>query len=240
MTSTNDTIAMIAPFFKILANESRLSLLSTLRTPKTVDELLLSPSEARGEDRSEGPISRQAVQRHLDVLLDAGLVKRESSRRGVGRSGYAYVLDHTRVFAIVEEIRALTAYQSTMSADLVQTQSGPTSPRDMWEAGPKLVLVHGVREGQAFPLRGSDLRDGRGWIIGRSASAHAALAYDPFVSSEHTEIIRSTNGYTILALPSARNGTSLNWQQLPRGGHMPLQTGDIIMVGRSLLLFREN
>jgi len=240
VTRVDETSATVAPFLKVLASESRLSLLSALRTPKTIDEILLSPSAARGEDRSHGPISRQAVQRHLDVLLDAGLVRRESTHHGVRRAGYAYVLDHTRVFAIVEEIRALTAYRSTMSPDLVRTESGRPSPRDEWEAGPKLVLVHGVGEGKAFALRESALQTGRGWIIGRSPDVQVPIVYDPFVSSENTAIVHGPNGYSVNDLRSSRNGTSLNWQRLGPGEEAPLESGDVIMVGRSLLLFRQS
>ena len=238
MVLVDATSATIAPYLKVLASESRLSLLSALRTPKTIDELLIPPSPSRGVDRTHGPISRQAVQRHLDVLLDAGLVKREPSHRGVGRASYAYVLDHTRVFAIVEEIRALTAYESTMSSDLVRTQSGPSSPRNSWEAGPKLVLVHGVGEGRAFALRESERREGHGWIVGRSADAQVPIVHDPFVSAQNAEISHGPGGYTVTDLRASRNGTCLNWERLGSGETAPLRVGDVLTVGRSLLLFR--
>jgi DNA-binding transcriptional ArsR family regulator len=234
-----DETSALADALKVLASGSRLHLLSALRAPKTLDELILSPSEARAAGSPDRPVSRQAVQRHLDVLLDAGLVRREATRTGGGRSGYAYVLDHTRVFAVVEEIRRLTRYQSTMPADLQRTQQAPEPQAPRWGEGPKLVVVHGVREGHAFALDATALRPPRGWIVGRARSAHVAIAHDPFVSGENAEVLRTPQGFRLLDLPGSKNGTTLNWERLPRGGDAPLRTGDIVGVGRTLLVFRD-
>jgi DNA-binding transcriptional ArsR family regulator len=72
---------------KVLSSGSRLRLLGTLRTPKMLDEISLpaAPGGTRGLS-SDRPASRQAVQRHLDMLLDAGLVRREAARKDASRT----------------------------------------------------------------------------------------------------------------------------------------------------------
>lgn len=42
----------------------------------------------------------------------------------------------------------------------------------------------------------------------------------------------------LLDLPGNRNGTLLNWKPLARGGVAELKAGDVVGVGRSLLVFR--
>ncbi|HVM45722.1 MAG TPA: FHA domain-containing protein [Candidatus Thermoplasmatota archaeon] len=236
-SAAQEGVEALSGYLRVLASDSRLSLLGLLRAPKTLDEILLSPSDVRDDPRPGRAVSRQAVQRHLDMLLEAGLVKRRLARRGVARAGYEYLLDHTRVFAVMEELRALTSYRSTMSADLVETQVAPSPGRASWGSGPKLVIVHGVREGHAFEL--PELAVGGAWRIGRAEDADATLAYDPYVSYENAEIVRTPTGYRLRDLRGAKNGTSLNWQRLPRGADVPLRSGDVIGVGRSLLLFRD-
>jgi pSer/pThr/pTyr-binding forkhead associated (FHA) protein len=101
------------------------------------------------------------------------------------------------------------------------------------------VLVHGVHEGHVFPLRAPPAAGGRGWIVGRAKDAAVSLDYDPYVSIENSEILRVGRQFRILDLRTSKNGTLLNWKRLPVGGESPLRTGDVIGVGRSLLLFRE-
>ena len=227
----------LAEGLRVLASDSRLALLSLLRTPKTLDDILLAPSDARADARPDRAVSRQAVQRHLDVLLDAGLVRRSLARRGVARSAYEYVLDHTRVFALIEEMRQLTAYRSTLAADLVTTQAANAPANATWRPGPKLVIVHGVREGHVFDLDGH-APDGV-WSLGRAEDADASVVYDPFVSYRNAEIRRSNGGYSLRDVPGSKNGTSVNWRPIPRGGEVPLRNGDIVGVGRTLLVFRD-
>lgn len=111
--------------------------------------------------------------------------------------------------------------------------------REPWEAGPKLILVHGFYEGNAYQLRENRTDRARGWIVGRNADARVPLTSDPYVSFENSEIVPLRDGYKLLDLRTARNGTHLNWERLPVGGEVPLLSGDVIGVGRSRLLFRE-
>ncbi len=99
--------------------------------------------------------------------------------------------------------------------------------------GPALVTVGGPVEGLAFPLTGAGP-----WVIGRERGVEVGLPYDPFVSKANASVERRGAGFVLVALPGARNGTSVNWRPLADDAHVPLSAGDVIRVGRSLLLVR--
>jgi pSer/pThr/pTyr-binding forkhead associated (FHA) protein len=90
-----------------------------------------------------------------------------------------------------------------------------------------------------FPLDARTRGDQRGWVIGRRRSLAVGLDYDPFVSQEHAEVLPVQGGFEVRDLETNKNGTSLNWEPLARGGSRLLEQGDVIGVGRTLLLFRE-
>lgn len=224
---------------KLLAYATRLELLRLLRRPKTLDEIRLTPGSSQAGDSPERPISRQAVQNHLDQLADAGLVRVGFTDRKGKRLVQEFGADAARLFAVVEELRKIVTWEGDAPDAATRTETLAGSTALAWEEGAKLVLVHGVQEGRAFPLRHAEMTGGRGWIVGRAGSAHVSLEYDPYVSSENAEILHVGNQYRLLDLRTSRNGTFLNWTRLPVGGEVPLRSGDVVGVGRSLLVFRE-
>lgn len=230
-------IEKLEEYLKALAVANRLELLSLLRRPRVLGEIHLSPGTSQGAENPDRAISRQAVKNHLDRLAELGLVRVTSARRD-GRALQEFVVDQARVFAITEELRRLATFESEVPLQPFATQD-VEDPRDVaLEEGPVVVLVHGVHEGTVFPLRPSEAKPPRGWIIGRAHHAQICLDYDPFVSSENTEILRDASGFVLLDLRTAKNGTLLNWRRLPVGGQARLRSGDVIGVGRSLLVFR--
>lgn len=227
-------------YLKTLAYASRLELLSLLRAPKTLDEIHLQPGASQAGENPDRPISRQAVQNHLDKLQEAGLIRVGTTERKGKRAVYEYTLDHARLFAVAEELRKVSALEPTVALDPNATEGLPDAREASWESGPKLVLVHGVHEGRAFALKPSKTRPGRGWVIGRGTDCAVNLEYDPYVSVENSEIIAVGKQFRLLDLRSSKNGTFLNWRRLAVGGEAALRTGDVLGVGRSLLLFRED
>lgn len=228
---------------KLLAVANRIELLSLLRTPRPLDEIELTPSSAQAGKRPERTITRQAVRGHLEKLVEAGLVRvRVGERRGDKgrRSVQEYYVDHARLFALVDELRKLTLIESRVEPDPYMTSVLGQHGGSAWPSGVKVVVVRGTHEGKAMLLRHADVAPPRGWIIGRAARSNVRLEYDPYVSSENSEIIPDGQGFRLLDLRNARNGTFLNWQRIPVGGEVPLRNGDIIGVGRSLLLFRQD
>ncbi len=232
--------ARLEACLKALASTTRLLLIALLREPRTLDEIAFAPGPAQAGESPGRPISRQAVQNHLDQLADLGLVRVGITERKGKRPMHEYVVDHSRVFLVLEELRRVAAVPPARELDPLRTVDADEDAAPAWPDGPKLVVAHGVREGRAFPLRLGDTSPPRGWIVGRSAAAAVCIDYDPFVSSENAEVLRGAAGWRLLDLRSARNRVALNWRRLTVGEEAALRHGDVIGVGRSLLLFRES
>src|SRR5579883_440702 len=119
------------------------------------------------------------------------------------------------------------------AAELAAAGPPPEAPAVVVEAGdqPRLTFTWGPQAGQSFPL------DREVVVIGRAGgSAEADIAVqDRAVSSPHAKLVRSGNTVTLHDLDST-NGTFLNYEQI----HAPqtLADGDLIKVGKSVLLYR--
>lgn len=225
-----DAVDDLERALKALANRSRIRLLLALQDPQRMTEIDLRPSRGGPWGSRDRAISRQAVRRHLRELQALGVVQELAG----GESEVRYVVNHARVYEVTERLRELATVKPRVALE------GKTLGRDATGArerprGPHLVLVRGVREGQTFPLADQPVD---GWLIGRAAPAHVVLDYDPYVSSAHARILLQKGGHFLADLPGNRNGTFLNWEPMIRGGVAPLQSGDLLGVGMSLLLYR--
>jgi DNA-binding transcriptional ArsR family regulator len=238
MTTRPDS-RQLAEFFRALGHENRIELLTLLRTPTPLHKILLKPGATRASSSPDRPLARQTVQQHLDVLLELGLVRSIPTSRSEANASHEFASDHSRLFQILEEVRTLTRVPPTKELALQETAILKTAATPKKPGGPRLVLVHGVEEGRTYSLRQQDQRAGRGWIVGRRGNAHVPLTYDPYVSAENSEILEERGQFRILDLRTARNGTSVNWERLEIGGSATLTSGDVIGVGRSLLVFRD-
>lgn len=226
-------------YFKVLAYANRIDLLRMLREPHTIDEIRLEPGAAKAGSRPARPISRQAVGYHLAQLVKAGLVRTGMVEREGRKRMTEFYVEQSSLYALVEDFRRLSTLGSQTVRKAVETVAMGNERSEPWSEGPKVVLVHGVYEGRAYPLARTKLTGGRGWIIGRRETNHVCLGYDPFVSNENSEILPGRDGFRLLDLRTARNGTYLNWQRVAPGTETSLKNGDVIGVGRSLLLFRD-
>lgn len=238
MTSRPDR-AQLAEYFRALSNENRIELLELLRTPTPLHRIMLKPGPTRAGQSPERPLARQTVRQHLGTLIEAGLVFTVPAKRSEVNASQEYVSDHARLFQVLEEVRSLARLSPAKEILQRETAAMTTLASRKPPTGPRLLLVHGVEEGRTYSLHTSDRRAGRGWIIGRRGNAHVPLTYDPYVSSENSEIIEEDGRFRLLDLRTARNGTSVNWERLPVGGSATLSSGDVIGVGRSLLVFRD-
>ena len=226
--------AHLAGLLTTLGSPVRLELLKLLRFSHTLGEIRVRPYRASGEHNPDRIVSRQTVQGHLDKLMEAGLVVATPVERA-GRTVPSYRVSSTRVYALMEDLRSLSTLYATRGAgaDVTGTVAGAVEAEEM--TGPRLILVHGVYEGKAFPLT-KETRDGEGWTIGREAHLPVALDYDPYVSVENARIVQVRRRFHVEDLAS-KNGTLVNWRRLPSGGTRALAAGDIVGVGRSLLAF---
>jgi hypothetical protein len=92
----------------------------------------------------------------------------------------------------------------------------------------ELVLIENGKPSRAFPLSKQRV------IIGRLAESDIVLA-DPGASRRHAEVRRDHGGYVITDLGST-NGTMVNEATI---GERPLEEGDRITIGRTVLEFRR-
>lgn len=222
-----------------LSYPNRLELLAMLRVPRAVDEIHLKPARDREGSNPDRPLTRQAVRHHLAKLEEAGLVRRQLTRDENGRERQTFVADESRVYAVAEAIRRMAKHSSDVDLDPLATQELSPSDEGGWPSGARIVIAHGACEKRVIPLRQRDVEPPRGWIIGRSTGAQITLEYDPFVSGQNAEILAGDDGYELLDLRTARNGTWLNGERLPAGGRAKLNHGDIVDVGSSTLVFHE-
>lgn len=231
----------LAHALEILANENRLEILGQLRIPRTVTEIELRPPSARAGENPDRAISRQAVRVHLQKLAELGLVVSRRSRRGLVVAD-EFTVNRARLYALMEEIRELTVVPANQGEFLPQeTLVGAPSEAPARGHVPRLVIAKGIPEGRAFALTAAAAEGAsRGWVIGRKVGLAVTLDYDAFVSSQNSEITLEGGGYRLHDLRSNRNGTYLNWRKLDKGATVPLAHGDVISVGRSVLVFRTD
>lgn len=217
--------------FRALGNINRLKLLLELQEPKGYREIELPPSRADDRGSPDRSISRPAIRRHLDELMEIGVVQQEKD----GRSD-VFLLDHARLFAVVENLRELATIRPKVAAEGDTMDIDVEAPA-IESRGPHLVLARGVEEGRVYPLDGEPGQ--RSWELGRDAHLDIPLDYDAYVSSRHARIEHRDGEFLLVDLPSNKNGTYLNWAKLAQGAVAPLAPGDIIGAGRSLLVFRR-
>lgn len=221
----------ISEAMEVLANPNRLRILRQLLEPRTVGEIEITPERSGGPGEPATTASREGVRQHLEKLRELGVVRRREASRPRGRV-HEYLVDHAQLYALTERFRRLGLLQPRErwgTETLAGTQAFAKTPTE----GVRLVVVRGLVEGQAFPLG----RTGS-WRIGRSEEADVVLDFDPFVSSVNSVIEADGDGFRLRDLPRSRNGTAVNWEKLPDGGSTDVEPGDVIGVGRSLLLLR--
>src|SRR5688500_13480890 len=138
-----------------LGSAKRLSLLHFLRRPHYLEEVA-----------SELGLARYAAQRHLEQLMEIGVVQKQPGERESG-AVTDYILVPSRLFAIGEEFAKLGSFRveaaKPAAARLVTTATEPPTARSPRRAkGPALVLVHGREPGTRFALSGVGP-----WTVGR-------------------------------------------------------------------------
>lgn len=217
---------VLAEAFVLLANAQRIGLLRLLQVPHSVGDIRLPPGEARQGSHPRPAMSPQAVRKHLDRLLEHHFVQSLPARGETGAE--MFVVNHARLYALAEEMRALAMLRPAAEAPgrTEQLAAEPPAPEP---GAPRLVVVHGLREGHSYPLAA-------GCVVGRGKSCDVRLDYDPFVSQQHASLRQRGDAWLVEDLGS-RNGTLVNWLALPKKGSQALRHGDVVGVGRTLLLF---
>ncbi|MEA3199660.1 MAG: hypothetical protein QOE90_1088 [Thermoplasmata archaeon] len=221
----------LARALEALASVPRLSLLRQLQTPRILREIRVRSS---ADDDRAGSISRQAIREHLDRLLEIGVIHARETERDHGGT-IEYMINHQALFALAEEFRALAKLKPHEEPN-AETVRAPAPSRPAEVAGPSLVLVHGLDEGRRFDLTPGPSR--QTWTIGRRRGTDVPIDFDPFASSHHARIDWRDGAHWLTDLEDSRNGTTLNFREIPKATPVRLAPADIIGVGRTLFVFR--
>jgi pSer/pThr/pTyr-binding forkhead associated (FHA) protein len=104
--------------------------------------------------------------------------------------------------------------------------------------GPRLVIARGIEEGRVYRLS-KRMKDEDGWIVGRRPGHAVHLDFDGYASTENSLIRSKGRGRYVIRDLGSKNGTSVNWSVLHAEEERPLNPGDIVGVGRSLLVFAD-
>lgn len=219
-------VEALSESLKALANPKRLQLLRFLREPHYLEEIA-----------SELGMSRQAAQDHVGLLHEAGLLEKHAAQRPTGQV-VEYHLVRARYFSLFEDLRILgaTLPKSADEEALMRTVAGSGEGVASRAEGPELVVIGGFRPGLRAPLhRGSAAPT---LTLGRDPGSGLLLDWDLMVSNRHAEIRGAAKGHALVDLFS-RNGTFVNGTRAPAGEPVPLRSGDVLQLGRTMLVYRD-
>ncbi|MGE0707938.1 MAG: FHA domain-containing protein [Planctomycetota bacterium] len=99
----------------------------------------------------------------------------------------------------------------------------------MTQHAPELVIVRGENRGAFVQLRDAPV------TIGRSSRADLQLE-DTKASSIHAKVTALESGMVLLQDLQSTNGTFVNKERVEQ---IPLRSGDLIKIGRTLIVFRD-
>lgn len=229
-TTTPDYSALAA-WLEVLANGTRLAVLDTLREPKQTSGVRVSSPEGR-------PLSRQAIQAHINRLVEAGLVSVDEIEIR-GRPRKQFQSDATRLFAASEALRHLGARLAPPPDEADQTLTTAATGSTRRASGPRLVMLHGMAEGAIFPL--AKRRAGpEGWLLGRAPECQVHIPYDNTVSRIQGAITKDVAGrFWLRATAAAKNPVRVNWQPVT-DEPVRLRVGDLVLAGNTKLVFRND
>ncbi len=220
----------IAEVLTSLGNPLRLSLLRRLIQPHSLDQI--HALSLRYEALPAGPApSPEAFHReYLEPLIDLGVV---TFREPDGGGAAQYVLNQPALYALAEKVNDVGRLKAPDAPRRMAVRA-PSLPASFKLSTPCLVLVKGLWEGRTFQL---PRRPEGSWLIGRSNQADVCLDYDPYIAPQNTRISWEDGAYRVEDIQGGK-GTQLNFQDLRRGSSQALRNGDVVGIGRSLLMAR--
>ena len=217
-SATVDEREALAKQLSVLASPIRLALLDRLARPAFAFDL-----------EKEFDLTRQALKKHLDQLIEAGLVEAQPGKRGIFPAT-EFLANGAAVFGLKQEVNALATPPS--AATPRNTLPGAVERVGAMRAGPGIVAIVGRRAGEWFALD-PDRPNG----IGRDPDNEVVLTWDSYASARHAVLERSRGGWSVLDL-SSRNGTSVDFEPLARGAQGSLRDGGVLGIGKSLFVLR--
>lgn len=210
---------------RALGSPVRLRILKALESPTRAADLRIPAGRERSGFGSERHLGRTTVLEHLDVLREAGLVR---------RVGDAYVVDQQGLVAFLQDIGDLGRLRAVVEVDVESTRAAAAPRQETPPALPRLVLVGGPESGRAFAVHGEGP-----WRIGRAPPCEVPLRHDPHVSRVHASLTRSGEAFSLRVEEAAKNGAVVDFATVPAGSSAPLRTGSILVVGATTLVLQS-
>jgi DNA-binding transcriptional ArsR family regulator len=229
-TDEDDDLEDLAEVLFALANARRLRILHQVDEPETRTEL----ADAMG-------VSRQAISKHIDTLLEHGFVRELPGWRESGPVD-EFQVDPKRLYAIGKQIADLGHLEPKGGPELTESQPTEIRADDAVDAGSlaaepataHLLLLDGPDAGDRFELTGDQDR----WTIGRDDDRDLCLDHDPYISGQQCEIQQTAKGHALVDVYSS-NGTYVNFGQIPEGGRTQIDEGDVVRIGRTSLVYQK-
>ncbi len=248
----------LAQWMGALASPTRLRMLRLLQRPHYLEEVAGHVSLTRQAARKHldqlvavGLLERRSGVRPSGAVTEYVLLPEQLFR----------VLDDFEGFCAVRQGGPADYFKQTVSdggakarmpaagSAAAAAARAPRSPRRPGDEA-ALILMRGLGHGKRVALAGGP---GHAWCIGRDERCDLVLDYDPYISQRHADIQRAGptrrdappphrpagepgDHFTLHDLAST-NGTRVNWKPVPPGQRVPLAHGDVISLGRSVLLF---
>ncbi len=222
------TDLQMAEVLTSLGDPLRLALLRRLSQPHSLAEIHAQAVRHEGLPAGDQMSPEHFHAEYLEPLIDLGVVTFREREGGDPE----YVLNQPTLYALAEKVNDVGRLTTPSPRNL--NIRAPPLPKNYRVTGPCLVLVKGLWEGRTFEL---PKRPEGSWVIGRSSQAEVCLDYDPYVGPRNTAITWVDGAYRVEDLQGGR-GTKLNFQEMGRGASQALRSGDVVGVGRSLLMAR--
>lgn len=242
---TGERPVELARAFEALSYRSRLALLEKLRKPRTVDDIDLRPGNPKPGENADRVLTRQGIRYHLAKLREADLISVRDVICADGRRRQTFRVDPSGIFELVHRLEERFLVDrdggaSWLGVDETAGRNGgsgePTGLPSSWL--PAVVIVHGPGRGRVISLTSENVEPPRGWAIGSRQDAAVTIPHDAWVAPDHGEIVGKGDAFELIDLRTSGRPTMLDGSQIPLGGSRTLESGHVIGVGRSLLVFR--
>lgn len=206
---------------RALASPVRLQILRALVTPSRATNLRVRAAGERAGLGAERFLGRTTLLEHLDIMTDAGLVR---------RIGDDYATDQQAVVALLQDLGELARLRALVEVDVEETRPSSAPAVQPLPVFPRVLVLNGPEAGRAVALRGHGP-----WRLGRGSECEVALAHDPHVSRVHAELARRGEAYTLRVSESAKNPIFVDFARLAPGAAQDVRAGSVLSVGATLV-----
>ncbi|HWH08054.1 MAG TPA: FHA domain-containing protein [Candidatus Thermoplasmatota archaeon] len=209
---------------RALASPVRLQLLQSLVSPARPHDLRVRAAGGRAGMEAERFLGRSTVIEHLDLLTEAGLVRRVDD---------AYAVDQQGMVAFLQDLGALARLRAVVEVDVESTLAAPSPSNQPVAAPPRLVVANGPEAGRAFALHGPGP-----WRVGRLSACEVPLVHDPHVSRLQATLHREGGAFVVEVAPSAKNVARVDFADAAPGARVPLRSGSVLGLGATALVLQ--